>query len=214
MESLLSDSPNDAATLLDVAGTLARLDTDAERLLALDILGESSEDAASAYVDDLKLRLSSPWALLLACNGLSHGASHLGMVYECGETGKTTATFEGIPDEALHLAPLLLHGSVQGGSPRILHVKDDNAFLGVPDGLPPLRSDATQHVSPSSMNQAVRLRILRNIGQRAAIALRVAAVQALRCPWPLLARRYYLARGEAKLSYLLPFVIASSPICM
>ena len=110
------------------------LDTDAERLMVLDILGESGEEAASAYVDDLKLRLSSPWAFTLACKALSDGASHLGIVYECGDAGKTTASFEGITEAAMLRAPLMIHSSVQLGAPRIMQLKDDNAFLGVPTG--------------------------------------------------------------------------------
>ena len=33
-----------------------------------------------------------------------------------------------------------------------------------------------------------------------AVAMRVAMAQASRCPWHLLARRYYLARAEAKIT--------------
>ena len=199
--------PPDDAVLLDLAMILSTLDTDAERLLVLDMLGQADEEASSAYVDDLKLRVSSPWAAGLACSALSCGASHLGIVYECGAAGKTTVSLEGIPKEAADLAPLLMHSVVQHGTPYFVSISDDNDFLGVPDGLPPLRSDETVQRTPAAANQAVRLRILRKISRLAAVALRVAAVQALRCPWPLVARRFYLARAEAKVSFLLPFVI-------
>jgi hypothetical protein len=57
------------------------------------------------------------------------------------------------------------------------------------------------------VNANVRLRILKKVSVSGSIAFRVAITQASRCPWPLLARRYYLQRAEAKLSYLLPLVI-------
>jgi hypothetical protein len=181
------------------------LHTDAERLLVLDMLGRADEEASSAYVDDLKMRFSSPWALSLGSRALGEGASHLGIVYECGDSGKTTVSLDGVPQSVRELAPLHLHASMQGGTPHMIAIGDDNTFLGVPDGLPPLRANSTPHPSPAGANQATRMRILRKISQQSAIAVRVAAVQALRCPWPLLARRYYLARAESKVAYLLPF---------
>ena len=75
--------------------------------------------------------------------------------------------------------------------------------------MPPLRANGSPHKLPRASNQAVRLRILRRVSVQAAIALRVACVRALRSPWPLLARRYYLARAAAKLAYLLPLTVGT-----
>ena len=80
-------------------------------------------------------------------------------------------------------------------------------FLGIPDGIPPLRSDGSAHTTPAAANQAVRLRILQKVSTLAAVALRVAVVHSLRCPVPVVARRFYFDRAEAEISYLLPFVI-------
>ena len=198
---------DDDGVLLDLSITMSTLDTDAERLLVLDMLGQADEEASTAYVDDLKIRVSSLWEAAIACDALSRGASHLSIVYECGTAGKTTVSLDGIPAEAATAAPLLLHSIVQNGTPYIVNASDDNDLLGVPHGLPHLRPDSVVQQSPAAANQAVRLRILRKISRLAEVVLRVAAVQALRCLWPLLARRYYLARAEAKVTYLMPFVI-------
>ena len=42
------------------------------------------------------------------------------------------------------------------------------------------------------------------VGVKAAIALRVAVSQSARCPWPLIARRFYLGGADAKIAYLAP----------
>ena len=192
--------------LLDVAYTLSLLHTDAERLLVLDMLGWAAEDASTCFVDDLKTRRSSPWALTLACKAISAGASHLGIVYECGDAAKSTISIEGVPDQAIHMAPLHFRGILQHGSPHMVRSADANPFLGVPDGLPQPRMDGRPHSGPAATNQAVRLRILRTLGTKAAIAMRVASSHATRCPVPVVARRFYMARADAKLSYLLPLI--------
>lgn len=166
--------------LLDIANALSRLDTDAERLMALDIPGEASEEASTAYIDDLKMRLSSHWSLKPACRAISAGASHLGLVYECGSAGKTRISIEGVAPGALKEAPMHLCNTIQEGSPYIVTHTDPNPFLGVPDGIPPLRADGDVHRSPAAANQAVRLRILKKISSMAAIAVRVAASHAFR----------------------------------
>jgi hypothetical protein len=167
IESLLehaSPSPCQSSLILDIASIMAQLSTDAERLLVLDMLGSAEGDATTAYVDDLKDIVSSPWALGLWCKALSEGAAHLGLVYECGDAGKTTVVFEGVPEAALVLAPLHLAGTVQGGSPYIVTDADMNPCLGVLDGRPTLRPDGSAQSNPTAANQAVRLRILRCLG--------------------------------------------------
>ena len=171
------------------------------------MLDDSSGEAASAYVDDLKLRVSSPWATQPAAQQLGRAAEHNGVVYECGADGKSTVSIEGVPNDALPLVEQLMNGTIQSGTPSLASVNDDNAFLGVPDGLPPLRCDGSPQRCPCSANQAVRLRILKRISTNAAVALRVSVVRVFRSPWPLLARRYYLSRAASKLAYLLPFSI-------
>ena len=37
--------------------------------------------------------------------------------------------FDGIPEAAKQLAPLHLHGSIQGGTPHMIATCEDNAFL-------------------------------------------------------------------------------------
>ena len=174
--------------------------------MVLDVLGTAGVDAATAYVDDLKQRFSSPWSLKLGCKALGLGAAHLGIVYECGEAGKSTVSFDGVEANAVSLAPIYLNGCLQGGTPRVVSPEDDSPFLGIPDGPPQGNCLNSVHGSPTRANQAVRLRILRKVSRSSAIALRVAVSQASRCPWHLLARRYYLARAEAKVLHLLPFV--------
>ena len=148
--------------------------------MVLDLVRQADEEAASAYVDDLKMRFGSPWSLPLGCEALGRGAAHSGKVYECGVAGKTTVILEGITAAAANLAPLRVNATTQHGTPRILGPLDDNTFLGVPDGVPPLRADGAPHASPGPANQAVRHRVLRKVSQFAAVALRVPAVHALR----------------------------------
>ena len=115
IEKILSDrragNQCDDALVLDVASVLSQLNTDVERLLVIDMLADSREDAVSAIVDDLKLRFSSPWALTFGCQALSQGASNLGIVYECGGGGKTVAIFDGLSEEAESSAAAMLHNS-------------------------------------------------------------------------------------------------------
>ena len=106
--------------MLEVVSIMQLLDTDAERLMVLDVLGSAGGDAATAYVDDLKQRFSSPWSLKLACSALGMGAAHLGIVYECGEAGKSTVLFDGVSAEVAMMAPLLLSGCLQGKTPQVV----------------------------------------------------------------------------------------------
>ena len=206
MLQLVPEDQQEGPMLLDVASTLSLSHTDAERLLVLDILGWVAEDASTCIVDDPKTRRSSPWALTLACKAIGAGASHFGVVYECGDAAKSTLSMEGVPGQAIHVAPLHFRGILQHGSLHMVRLADANPLLGVPDGLPQPRMDGTPHSSPAATNQAVRLRILRTLGTKAAIAMRVASSHATRCPVPVVARRFYMARADAKLSYLLPLV--------
>ena len=151
--------------------TLEQLNTDAERLMVLDALDNPTAEAASAYVDDLKMRFSSPWSLSLGTCSLDLAARHYGVVYECGQDGKSTASFEGLPpDTSTHS---LLHNALQDGTPHMATPTDDLAFLGVPDGLPLCRADGAQQITAKSANTAVRSRTLRRISINAAIAMRV-----------------------------------------
>ena len=79
----------------------------------LHLLDDHAEEAAAAYVDDLKIRFSSPWVFSLGCNAIGCGASrasHLGIVYKCGQNGKTTVSLEGVGQEVIDTAPLFLAG--------------------------------------------------------------------------------------------------------
>ena len=46
------------------------------------------------------------------------------------------------------------------------------------------------------------------IGWKGAIALRSACAAATQSPWPFLARRFYLARADAKIAYIGPLALA------
>ena len=64
---------------------MLQLETDAERLMVLDMLDDTTSEATVAYVDDLRARYSSPWALSLAAQAIESAARHLGVVCECGD---------------------------------------------------------------------------------------------------------------------------------
>ena len=74
---------------------MAGLASDAERLLVLDFQDTSNDAGSCQFVDDSRSRVSWPWALVRLVKATSEAASHLGIVYECGVGGKTTATFNG-----------------------------------------------------------------------------------------------------------------------
>jgi len=202
-------SRDDSVVLFDLSCVMASLSTDAERLMVMDALDDSEAEAATAYVDDLKMRFSSPWALTLASQALDSAARNLGVVYECGPQDKSTISFEGVPgtDICYYQHSLAHTARIQGGMPYILRSDDAMAFLGVPDGAPALLAGGRQHSTLRARNTAVRQHILKQVSIKAAIAMRVSTVQASRCPWPMLARRYYLSRAESKLAYLLPLVL-------
>lgn len=61
--------------------------------------------------------------------------------------------------------------------------------------------------SLGASNRHSRLDILKDICIKSAIGLRVAVGQAADCPWPLVARKYYICNVECKIAYLLPLVV-------
>ena len=178
--------------------------TDAERLLALDMLGEAGGEAISAFVDDLQARYSSPWSLKLGTSAVSDGARHNGVVYEAGPTGKTLVLFDGFPAEATANITTQLGPVMLGNVPRPALCHD---LLGVPGSFAPSSAAHWLKRTPALVNRASRGPILSKIGVRAAVGIRAAAGKATECPWPLIARRFYLGSVEAKISYLAPLVI-------
>jgi len=210
---------------------LASLHTDAERLLVLDQLSPSGGEVSSKYVDDLELAFSSPWALKLGCLGLAAGASHNGIVFEGGLEGKTVATFDGFAKEVTEHAVPQLAGCMQGATPR---VESGHTTLGIPRSTKPalqlrLHEEGLQSVeypaprgkrwgrahwpagrtrmTATLANRSSRLCVLKSITVKGAIGLQVAVSQASSCPWPLLARRYYISRLDAKVAYQLPLAV-------
>ena len=79
----------DTGVQMDITCSFSRLATDAERLMVLDVIDDSEADAASGYVDDLKMPFSSPWSLSLGTPALDKAARHYGVVYECGGCGSS-----------------------------------------------------------------------------------------------------------------------------
>ncbi len=195
-----------------IVAVLSKLDTDAERLLVLDFVEGRAGEGGALIVDDLRARFSSPWALLLAVHAVSQAASDLGIVFEAGRDGKSVATLENVRDEDAQVAAHLMENVLQGKTPRIV---EDIVWVGIPETVPAARSPGPCALVPAApsldvamaRNRAARVPVLKRIAGLAAVALRVAAARSEICPWPLLARREYLRRAEAKVSYLLPFVV-------
>ena len=179
---------------------LGALSTDAERLLCLDLLGDNA-GSANIFVDDLLRTQSSPWGLKQAGLGISAGATHYGVCFEGGPEGKAVAMLDNLPPTTADDAELRLGLIMQGSTAKVCTV---HKLLGVPDA-----TNADCGHDPEGANRASRLPILRKVGESAAIGLRNAVGLASECPWPLLARRFYLSRLDAKIAFLTPLTIGA-----
>ena len=200
-----AETADNAATLLErCVGWMSALATDAERLLVLDMIGQSGGEARVAFVDDFKARYSSPWAAKQGGIGISNDARHNGVVYEGGQKGKLVVTLDGFPPGVAEDAELRFGPFMQGEFPRAAEVHE---LLGMPEGSSRQLPAYLPARKPALTNKACRVLALKKIGVQSAIGLRVAVGKATECPWPLVARRYYLSRLDAKVAYLTPMVI-------
>ena len=86
------------------------------------------------YVDDLRHRVSSPWALKRLCEELTKkNANSAGITFPAGTAGKARATIEGCDEDQTAHTEVMLHKVLQG---KDLKVTASLKHLGIPDGPP------------------------------------------------------------------------------
>ena len=66
------------------------------------------------YVDDLRHRVSSPWALKRLCEELTANANSTGITFPAGTSGKARATIEGCDEDQIAHTEVMLNGALQG----------------------------------------------------------------------------------------------------
>ena len=86
-------------------------------------------------------------ALSLAVKAPSEAASHMSVVFECGNKGKTCASFEYLPHEAATAIQSVLVGTMQGGTPTFTQ---NGGFLGITDNVPPNNAPPMTQASTST----------------------------------------------------------------
>jgi hypothetical protein len=165
-----------------------------------------AEPSASLFVDDGQFGASSPAAGVIVVNGLNDYAVSTGVVFETGQADKTRFMVDGATQPTVAAFSLALQHSILGGSPSVV---GETVALGGPKGTAPprdlVRGDA-QSANRLIRDDAVRTSL--QICGKGAIALRSACAAATQSPWPFLARRFYLARADAKIAYIGPLALA------
>ena len=124
-----------------------------DQLLVLDTVGSSGGEAITDFVDDLKARYSSLWALREGCQGLSDGASYYSMVFEARPAGKVVASFYAFPPGVTVDATARIGATMQGAAVRIAA---DPPFWGVPDGTDDPHIGASPFRNSASVNLSCR----------------------------------------------------------
>ena len=161
--------------------------SDAVRLCILDWSAELAV-AVGLFVDDARIRTSSPAALAVATRAASAYACRMGVIFETGDASKTTAC----ADLQGFSAPDLLaslEGALQGGTPMLV---TETKFLGVQEAL---------QGAPSAI-------VLRQVERKGDLAARTSILAAEARAWPLAARRLYMNRVTSTVLSLLPLTVA------
>ena len=179
-----------------------RCASDSERLWLLDLLAPQAESHSSLFIDDAQFGASSPAAAPRLSKGLDAYARSTGVVFETGLEDKTRFVLDGVgPAVAGECYSSLAH-SILGGSPAVVPA---TVVLGAPWGSEG-EFDSRAAIMQSCRSDASR--ITKAVNSKGAAVLRCACSAAFVTPWPLIARRFYMARADARVTYLAPLAIA------
>ena len=206
IEQLISCQHQDKDLFVAIRQKFAKCRSDAERLLLFDALGLQHEEPLEAFIDDSSFPASSPATLQLGTEALSSFAETHGVVYDSGDPTKTSILTDYVSLDGQAAAQLAIVGKLQNSTP---HCVTATTSLGVPERGSIILNPLHGRQLAAASNQADADAILRIVLGKTKTAAMVAASHASECPWPLLARVFYLAHAESSIAFLSPLCIHS-----
>ena len=167
---------------------MRQCNSDAERLMLMDLLDTSGPPGVALFIDDNRVRTSSPAAVVMAVGAIHSYARANGVVFEGGANGKSLVYTEGVSKQGQAALQEELTGTLQGDTPS---VSSSLSFLGAAEAA---RGDHA-------------LAVLAQIECRSRMVITTVCRQAAQGSWPLVARKFYMDRATSTVAFWLPLVV-------
>ena len=114
--------------------------------------------------------------------------------------------YDGVPEEVVQEAKADLHETILGATPAVV---TDTVSLGIPIPTAGTLCAPTEVTSAAvAANRADAVRVSTYVRVKGNVFMRWCLAAANRTPWPLLARRFFFARGDSKVGYCATMAVA------